>query len=118
MTDTSDSNSTDEEGGRHLSAAGEETGDGDEKIGILDVRERIMSVSEELLEKPIDGITSIKATDEGQWRTVFEVVERSAVPDTQDIIGRYEIYLSSTGEVKEYSLQRRFKRSESQDNTL
>lgn len=37
-----------------------------------------------------------ESNDEG-WRTVVEVVERNAVPDTQDIIGRYEITLDGTG---------------------
>jgi hypothetical protein len=89
-----------------------------EAVGILEVRERVADVAERLLEGPFDGITSVERTDDGGWRAVFEVVERSAVPDTQDIIGRYELILSATGEVEEYALQQRFKRSELRGEAL
>lgn len=86
-------------------------------IDILEVRELVAEVAESLLEEPFDGITTVEPADDG-WRAVFEVVERSAVPDTQDMIGRYELRLSETGDVEEYSLQERFKRSELQGKTL
>ncbi|MFB6167698.1 MAG: gas vesicle protein GvpO, partial [Haloferacaceae archaeon] len=76
-----------------------------EAIGILEIRELVAEIASTLLDGPFDGITSVERTDDGGWRAVFEVVERSAVPDTQDIIGRYEVYLSATGEVEEYALQ-------------
>lgn len=91
--------------------------DGDE-IGVLDVRDLVADVAETLLDQPFDGITRVEPTDDGGWHTVFEVVERSAVPDTQDLIGRYELTLSGTGDVEEYSLQQRFKRSELQGESL
>ncbi len=95
------------------------TGDDDqESIGILEMRDLVAEVAGTLLDGPFDGITSVERTDDGRWRAVFEVVERSAVPDTQDIIGRYELYLSATGEVEEYALKQRFKRSELQGETL
>jgi hypothetical protein len=90
----------------------------DEDIGILDVRSFVSEVAETLLDHPFDGITSVERADDGGWRAVFEVVERSAVPDTQDIIGRYELLLSPSGEIQEYSLQQRFKRSELQGSEL
>lgn len=103
-----------EVGGEDEPTSAESTG---ANLDILDVRERVAEIAETLLGQPFDGITSVEAHD-GGWRTVFEVVERSAVPDTQDIIGRYELVLSATGDVQEYSLQQRFKRSEMQGETL
>jgi hypothetical protein len=88
------------------------------EIDVMDVRDRVAEVAETLLGHPFDGITTVERADEGGWHTVFEVVERSAVPDTQDTIGRYELFLSATGAVREYSLQQRFKRSELQGTTL
>lgn len=90
-------------------------GDG---FGVLDVRDLVADVAETLLDQPFDGITTVEPTDDGGWRAVFEVVERSAVPDTQDLIGRYELTLSGTGDVEEYSLLQRFKRSELQGESL
>lgn len=94
------------------------TDDSTEALGVLDVRELVAEVSETLLGHPFDGITAVECADDGGWRAVFEVVERSAVPDTQDMIGRYELQLSPSGDVQEYSLQQRFKRSELQGGTL
>jgi hypothetical protein len=90
----------------------------DDELDVLDVRERVSEVAERLLGQPFDGITSVERGEDGGWRALFEVVERSAVPDTQDIIGRYELHLSGTGAVEEYSLQQRFKRSELQGKAL
>ncbi len=89
-----------------------------EEIDILEVHGVVSNVAETLLDNPFDGVTSVERADDGGWRAVFEVVERSAVPDTQDIIGRYELLLSAAGDVEEYSLQQRFKRSELQGETL
>lgn len=89
-----------------------------EEMDILRLRQHISEVSETLLDYPFDGVTSVERADDGGWHAVFEVVERNAVPDTQDIIGRYELHLSATGDVVEYSLQQRFKRSELQGETL
>jgi len=35
----------------------------------------------------------------GEWRVTVEALERKAVPDTQDILGRYEIRLDKNGEM-------------------
>jgi hypothetical protein len=94
------------------------TDDSAEELGVLDIRELVAEVSEMLLGHPFDGITAVERADDGGWRAVFEVVERSAVPDTQDMIGRYELHLSPTGDVQEYSLQQRFKRSALQGGEL
>lgn len=97
----------------------EETADSSTgELGLLDVREQVADISETLLGYPFDGITAVERADDGGWRAVFEVVERSAVPDTQDMIGRYELHLSASGDVQEYSLQQRFKRSELQGSKL
>ncbi len=108
-----------------VESTGEETADEAEasvatkdEIGGLGVRDRVADITEPLLGQPFDGIPTVEAAADGGGRVLFEVVERSAVPDTQDIIGRYEVRLSSTGEIRDYSLQQRFKRGEMQGETL
>lgn len=111
-----------ETGGATAADGGDENGppttdaDGD-SLDILDVHERVVTVADTLLDYPFDGITTVEPTD-GGWYVVFEVVERSAVPDTQDVIGRYELHLSGEGDVEEYALTQRFKRSEMQGESL
>ena len=113
------SQSETESAGEETESAGEETADSNTgELGVLDVREQVAELSEALLGYPFDGITAVERADDGGWRAVFEVVERSAVPDTQDMIGRYELRLSPSGDVQEYSLQQRFKRSELQGSEL
>lgn len=92
--------------------------DDTESLDLLDVRDRVTTVADRLFDHPFDGITTVEPADDGGWRAVFEVVERSAVPDTQDVIGRYELRLSEQGDVEEYALQQRFKRSEMQGESL
>jgi len=36
---------------------------------------------------------------EGEWKVTVEALERKAVPDTQDLLGRYEIRLNKNGEL-------------------
>lgn len=84
----------------------------DEAVDILELRGLVAELAETLLDVPFDGITAVERAEDGGWRAVFEVVERSAVPDTQDTIGRYELLLSASGDLQEYSLKQRFSRSE------
>lgn len=75
-------------------------------------RERVRDAAEELLNHEFEGVIKVEAIGEGGWRTVVEMVERSAIPDTQDIIGRYEITLDGPGSVTGYELVERYRRGE------
>lgn len=92
----------------HSGGSSSETTSG---IGLVEAQERSREVAEELLERPLESVIKIEANDDG-WRTVVEVLERSAVPDTQDIIGRYEITLDATGNVSGYEMLERYRRGE------
>jgi hypothetical protein len=48
--------------------------------------------------KEPDTIVSIEKLD-GKWVVVVEVVERKVIPNTQDIMGRYEIKLGPKGDL-------------------
>ncbi|MDL0132833.1 gas vesicle protein GvpO [Halobacterium salinarum] len=94
----------------------DETPDGDtagsSPIGVADAQARAREAVAELLEHPFDGIITAESGADGGWRILAEVVERSAVPDTQDIIGRYEITLDDGGRVTGYELRERYRRGE------
>lgn len=83
----------------------------EEIAGILAVRETVQSTAGQLIGHEFDGVSEISPTDEG-WRAVVEVVERRAVPDTQDIIGRYEIELDAGATVHGYRRVDRYRRGD------
>ncbi|SEV84818.1 gas vesicle protein GvpO, halophile-type [Natrinema salifodinae] len=85
--------------------------DQDEIAGILTVRKTVKSTAGELIGHEFDGVSEISPTDDG-WRAIVEVVERRAVPDTQDIIGRYEIELDPDAVVHGYRRVDRYRRGD------
>ncbi|WP_306059446.1 gas vesicle protein GvpO, halophile-type [Natronococcus wangiae] len=79
--------------------------------GVLAVRQTVQSTAGQIVGHEFDGVSEISPMDDG-WRAVVEVVERSAVPDTQDIIGRYEIELGEEGVVQGYRRLDRYRRGD------
>jgi hypothetical protein len=53
----------------------------------------------------ISSVTSVLRADDG-WRVSLELVERSAVPDTNDLLGVYEVAVSQAGIVTGYERTR------------
>jgi hypothetical protein len=81
-------------------------------LSLGDAQKRAQEAAKELLDHQFEGVIKAETADDDDWRTVVEVVERSAVPDTQDIIGRYEIMLGPAGEVTGYELLERYRRND------
>ncbi|MBI4530709.1 MAG: gas vesicle protein [Candidatus Latescibacteria bacterium] len=50
-------------------------------------------------------VTGVSVSEDG-WRVVIEMVERKAIPDTQDILGAYEVRLDNSGHVTGYERKR------------
>jgi hypothetical protein len=75
-------------------------------------QDRAKEAAAELLGHEFEGMIQVEAATDSGWRTVVEMLERSAVPDTQDIIGRYEITLDETGNVTGYELLERYRRGD------
>lgn len=91
-----------------------DTSDTDEKeeiAGVLTVRKTVRSTAGQLVGHDFDGVSEISPMDEG-WHAIVEVVERSSVPDTQDVIGRYKIELDSDGVVQGYRRLDRYRRGD------
>ena len=84
----------------------------DERIeAVMTIRQTVHATAGDLIGRPFDGVTEITAAEEG-WRAVVEVVERRAVPDTQDVIGRYEIELDEDGTIEGYRRIDRYRRGD------
>lgn len=91
----------------HMSSGDSQTAE--TEIG--EVRQTVQKTAEGVVGHPLDGITSIDNTDSG-WRVAVEVVERKSVPDTQDILGRYEIELDDDLSVTGYQRTHRYRRDD------
>lgn len=85
------------------------------QVGLLEAKQVVLDAAEDLLENPLEGVIKINETTDGNWRVVLEVVERKAVPDTQDMIGRYEFTVEPAGTLAGYSLVERYHRGDSKD---
>jgi hypothetical protein len=68
---------------------------------IQEILERATLMAEIVLKKSLDGVNSLNKISEG-WLAEVEVVERKSVPDTQDILGRYEMKFDLDGELVGY----------------
>ncbi|GKZ12207.1 gas vesicle protein [Haladaptatus sp. T7] len=84
--------------------------DSDGDIGLYDARDIGRAIAGDLIGSPLDGIVEVGEQDDDGWRVVAEVVERTAVPDTQDILGRYVISLELDGTVHGYGRAGRYRR--------
>jgi len=85
-----------------------------EKPNIQEIGEKASQAAEVLLKKSMDSVISLCKEQEG-WLAEVEVVERKSVPDTQDILGRYEMKFNEVGELQGYrriKLRRRSDREE------
>lgn len=79
--------------------------------GIIEVREAVKAIGHDLIGHQIDRIIEVSKNGDG-WQVTVEVVERSAVPDTQDILGKYEIELDSDETISGYHRVDRYRRAD------
>ena len=69
--------------------------------GILDLGEKSRGLIEELLDKHAESVISV-TKEENEWKVLVEVLERRAVPDSQDLLGRYELRMDENKELLGY----------------
>ena len=67
--------------------------------------------STDVIGRSLDGIVEVSRNDDN-WRAVVEIIERRSVPDTQDILGQYEIELDESGEVIGYRRLEKYRRAD------
>lgn len=65
------------------------------------IYEKAGLAAETMLKKNLDSIIGLNKDQEG-WLAEVEVLERKSVPDTQDILGRYEMKFDEVGELLGY----------------
>ena len=68
---------------------------------IMDLGEKARGVIEELLDKKAESVISAVKED-NEWKVLVEVLERRVVPDSQDLLGRYELRLDENKDLLGY----------------
>lgn len=83
------------------------------------VRTKIKQVAADLIGRPLVSVVSVDRDrnrgddeDEEGWVAAVEILERKSVPDTQDILGRYEISLDADRAITGYRRTHRYRRDD------
>ncbi len=72
-----------------------------DKPDIQKIYEKASLAADALLKKNVESIVGLNKSDVG-WVAQIEVLERKSIPDTQDILGRYEMKFDGEGELMGY----------------
>jgi len=67
------------------------------KLSIEKITDMALAVAKKYIKEP-ETVIGVEESD-GEWKVTVETVERKAVPNTQDLLGRYEIRLNKNGEL-------------------
>jgi hypothetical protein len=81
------------------------------KIKPKEVAERAVEQMQELIGRPVEGVTGLER-DGDEWTVTLEVLELQRIPTTTDVLGRYEVKLDKGGELTGVERTRRYARGE------
>jgi hypothetical protein len=68
------------------------------RASIETVTDLALAIAKKYVRKELEAIIGVEEVG-GEWRVTVEALERKAVPDSQDLLGRYEIRLNENGEL-------------------
>jgi Gas vesicle synthesis protein GvpO len=75
------------------------------------VIDRAREQLQELLERPVESVSSLERTHDG-WVAQLEVVEVKRIPETTDVLASYEMELDDELNLRRYQQARRYSRSQ------
>jgi hypothetical protein len=70
-------------------------------MAILEILERAKRSLAEITNLKVSNVVGVSKYSEG-WHIGIEPVERKSIPDTQDLLGMYEVTLDNAGEIVTY----------------
>ncbi|KPV63533.1 MAG: Gas vesicle synthesis protein GvpO [Candidatus Bathyarchaeota archaeon BA2] len=68
------------------------------RASVEKITDLALAITKKYISKEPETVIGIEQR-EGEWKVMVEALERKAVPDTQDLLGRYEIRLNKNGEL-------------------
>jgi hypothetical protein len=66
---------------------------------------------QELIGRPVEAVTGMEKNG-SEWTVTVEVVELARIPNTTDVLGKYEVTVDKNGDVTAARRTRRYYRSE------
>jgi hypothetical protein len=75
------------------------------------VIDRAREQLQELLERPVEAVSSLERTHDG-WVAQLEVVELKRIPESTDVLASYELELDGDLNLRRYQQGRRYTRSQ------
>lgn len=75
-----------------------ETPEEESSVSLEAISNLAFRIAKKHIHKDPETVISVEK-EEGEWKVVVEALERKAVPDSQDVLGRYEIRLNKKGEL-------------------
>src|SRR5688500_8610648 len=81
------------------------------EAGAGEVARRARAHVGDLIDRPVEGVSGIRRTDEG-WEVRVDVVEVGRIPDTTSLLATYELVLDSGCELMGYRRVARFRRGD------
>lgn len=70
----------------------------------------------EITGRRAESVTSLERQENGSWKVTVELLELSRVPETDDVLGSYEVEVGGDGELLGYRRVRRYARSQAHDD--
>jgi hypothetical protein len=89
---------------------------GGKSLSARDAVQRVRDDLPELLGRPIESILGVQRADDNGWEVTAAVVELSRIPNSTDVLGAYRVTLDSSGELAGYQRQRRYNRSQADED--
>jgi hypothetical protein len=81
------------------------------KTSLSKITEIALDTTKKFISKNPETIVDIKEKN-NEWAVTVEVLQRKAIPDTQDLLGRYVIRIDKDGEVLGWTQKMIRKRSD------
>jgi hypothetical protein len=69
-----------------------------QKSSIYEITDLALTIAKKYISKDPETVIDVEEK-KGEWTVTVEVLERKAIPDTQDLLGRYVIRLNKNGEL-------------------
>lgn len=88
------------------------------KEKLMSLRKSIDIAKEQLqsvLNLEVSSVIAASKREDG-WQLTIELIERKAIPDTQDILGSYEVILDNEGDMVSYERKRTRKRMDLEES--
>jgi len=83
---------------------------------LKEIIERAKTELQAVINLEVSSVTGASKAKDG-WRVAVEMVERKAVPDTQDLLGLYEVQLDDDGHMMNFE-RRKVRRRMDAEKTL